>query len=117
MQTVLRCIILDVELLNPPGSSLQSDDTQCQPGPHGHTLGRLLLHLGVHLVQLDQLQQVPLQFLHNYREFILRRFTLLKDKILREKYLYESKNSVTFSSSSFTLLRPSNFTSGWISSY
>ena len=56
--------LLYIELLESPGPSLESDHSQGQPRPHVHTLRRLLLHLGVDLVQLDQLQQVSLQLLY-----------------------------------------------------
>ena len=56
-------LLVHIELLHTPGAGLESDHPQRQPGPHVHTLRGLLLHLGVNLVKLDQLQQVPLQLL------------------------------------------------------
>ena len=64
MEGDLSFRLLYIELLESPGPRLQSDHSQCQPRPHVHTLRRLLLHLGVDLVQLDQLQQVSLQLLY-----------------------------------------------------
>ena len=55
--------LLYIELLESPGPGLQGDHSQGQPGPHVHTLRRLLLHLRVDFVQLDQLQQVSLELL------------------------------------------------------
>ena len=64
MEGDLSFSLLYIELLESPGPGLQGDHSQCQPRPHVHTLRRLLLHLGVDLVQLDQLQQVSLQLLY-----------------------------------------------------
>ena len=59
--------LVQIELLQPLGPGLERDDAERQPGPHRHALGWLLLHLGVNLVQLNQLQQVSLQLLCQQR--------------------------------------------------
>ena len=88
--------LVQIELLQPLGPGLERDDAERQPGPHSHALGWLLLHLGVNLVQLYQLQQVSLQLLCQQRtsNIVVSQYLISRHNSYPEQQLLDASETL-----------------------